>query len=95
MFIVELTYKVPLDQIDQYLEEHVAFLQRQYAAKHFLASGPKVPRNGGIILSNVPDQDTLLDILKEDPFQIHDLAEYRILQFIPRMVAKELAFLVD
>ncbi|MEO1712670.1 MAG: YciI family protein [Bacteroidota bacterium] len=86
---------MPLDRIDQYLEEHVAFLKEQYAAEHFLASGPKVPRTGGVILSNLKDRAVLLEILKKDPFQMHDLADYRITDFIPRMVAKELEFLRD
>lgn len=54
MFIVSLTYHASLEQIDAYLAEHVAFLKEQYAQGHFLASGRKVPRTGGIILARAP-----------------------------------------
>lgn len=47
MFIVSLTYKRPLSEVDQHLEAHVAYLKQQYGDGHFIASGRKVPRTGG------------------------------------------------
>ena len=53
MFIISLTYKVPLDRIDEELNNHVEFLKEQYALGNFQASGRKVPRTGGNnIISN-------------------------------------------
>jgi hypothetical protein len=52
MFVIELTYKVPLTQIDAMMKEHVAFLDRHYAAGTFLLSGRKLPRDGGIIIAD-------------------------------------------
>ncbi|MBK7074970.1 MAG: hypothetical protein IPH44_21985 [Myxococcales bacterium] len=51
MFIIELTYKVPLAEIDAMMKAHVAFLDRHYAAGTFLISGRKIPRDGGIIVA--------------------------------------------
>ena len=51
MFVIELLYKVPLTEIDAHMSSHVAFLKRHYAAGHFLVSGRKIPRDGGIILA--------------------------------------------
>ena len=53
MFVLELTYTAPESRVDEFLAEHVAWLDRQYAAGVFLASGRKVPRDGGIILAVV------------------------------------------
>ena len=43
MFIVNLTYKVSLDEVDKYLQDHVEYLKVQYDQKNFIASGRKNP----------------------------------------------------
>lgn len=50
MFIVSITYKTDIAQIEAHMDAHKAYLQEQYEAGHFIASGRKVPRTGGIIL---------------------------------------------
>lgn len=87
MFIVSLTYTCDLEEVDELLDTHVAYLKREYANGHFVASGRKVPRTGGIILSNVKTRDALESILAEDPFSKAEIAEYTITEFIPTMVA--------
>ncbi len=82
LFIIELFYKAPVEQIDEYLPAHVSFLDKYYAAGNFLASGRKVPREGGIILARAADKIVIESILEEDPFHIHGLADYRIIEFI-------------
>lgn len=94
MFIISLTYKVPLEIIDQHLENHIEYLNKQYASGNFLASGKKVPRTGGIIFSKVSSRNVLLDIIKEDPFKKNDLADYELIEFIPTKTCKELEFLM-
>lgn len=51
MFVIELVYKVPLTEIDAHMKAHMAFLNKYYASGHFLVSGRKIPREGGIILA--------------------------------------------
>lgn len=81
MFIVSLTYKAPLAEIDANLATHRAFLDRHFATGAFLASGPKQPRTGGVILATVADRATLEGILNEDPFKRLDLAHYSVEEF--------------
>ncbi len=83
MFLVVLKYVQPLHLIDEALEDHRAFLDRQYAAGHFLASGPLVPRTGGVILATGLSRKALEDVLAEDPFAQAQLAEYQICEFHP------------
>ena len=87
MFIVSLTYIAPLEEVDMHLHAHVDFLKQEYAAGHFVASGRKVPRTGGVILSNVTTHDALDKILSRDPFQIHNVAKYEVIEFVPSMTA--------
>lgn len=81
MFIVSLTYLQPLEMVDQHMEEHTEFLNRQYEARRFIVSGRKVPRTGGIILAKAESIEELKEILKEDPFYQHHIADYEITEF--------------
>lgn len=83
MFVIMLTYKAPLATIDNYLAEHRAFLEQGYQQDFFIASGPQNPRTGGIILSQLKSRDQLESILKNDPFQVQEIAEYKIIEFEP------------
>lgn len=83
MFIIQLTYKVSLYEVDRYLIDHREFLEIGYQKNYFIASGPKNPRTGGIILSQLKDRVQLESFLKDDPFFIHGIAEYDITEFSP------------
>ena len=90
MFVIELTYKVPLEQIDQHLENHVHFLNEHYTSGKFIGSGRKVPRDGGIILATVTDRTEAEAIIKKDPFYQHQLADYKITEFVVSKKAQHL-----
>lgn len=94
MFIVELTYKVELEKVDQFLNEHITFLNEQYELGNFIASGRKVPRTGGVILSKVESKSDLEKIIEKDPFKINGLANYDLTEFIPSKTCNELSFLM-
>jgi uncharacterized protein YciI len=82
MFIVDLKYIVPLEELDEHMEAHVQYLRKYYDQHIFVASGRKVPRTGGIILALVKDEESLKKILMEDPFYKHRLADFSITQFL-------------
>jgi uncharacterized protein YciI len=83
MFIIILTYTRPLEDIEQYIVEHRAFLDEGYKNNYFVASGPQVPRTGGVIISQLLSRNQLEDIIKQDPFNIHNLANFEIIEFNP------------
>ncbi|MGF1907746.1 YciI family protein [Aliivibrio salmonicida] len=93
MFVVSLTYICEMSDVEKYLDEHIKYLDNQYELGHFIASGRKVPRVGGVILATVDSVDILNKILANDPFNKHGLAEYDVIEFIPTKTAKELDFL--
>jgi uncharacterized protein YciI len=95
MFIVSLTYVVPLDEVDAAIPAHVTFLEKHYAAGTFLASGAKVPRTGGIILAKASSEAALQEILAEDPFHQKKLAYYDVLEFVPSRTRPGLEVLKD
>ncbi len=81
MFVIELLYKAPLEDVDAHMTAHVRFLKKYYASGHFLVSGRKVPREGGIILAVGSSRREIEAIVTEDPFVTHGLADARIIEF--------------
>ena len=81
MFIVELTYKAPLTDIDAHMKAHVAFLKKYYAAGNFLVSGRQIPREGGIIVALGESRERIEAIMREDPFCRRGLADFRVIEF--------------
>ena len=68
LFVVELIYRVPLPRIDAAMAAHVRFLNEYYASGHFLVSGRKIPRDGGIIIVRAESKERVEAIMREDPF---------------------------
>ena len=68
MFVIELTYTAGLAAIDAHMAAHVSFLKKYYASGHFLVSGRKIPRDGGIILAVGESRQQIEAIIQEDPF---------------------------
>lgn len=81
MFVIELSYKADLAQIDAHMKEHVAFLREHYASGTFLVSGRKVPRDGGVIVAVGHDREAIEAVVRADPFVSRGLADYRIVEF--------------
>jgi uncharacterized protein YciI len=81
MFVIELTYKVDLAQIDANMKAHVAFLKKYYTSGHFLVSGRKIPRDGGVIVALGEDRHEVEAIVREDPFVANGLADFRVIEF--------------
>jgi uncharacterized protein YciI len=94
MFIVSLTYRKPLADVDRFIEKHRDFLARHYASGVFLLSGRKEPRTGGVILADCLTRADLERILGEDPFWKHEIAHFEITEFVPSMAAPQFSALL-
>jgi uncharacterized protein YciI len=94
MFVVLLAYTKPLEAVDALVPVHREFLQCMYQAGTFLLSGRKELRDGGVVLANAESVQALQLALAQDPFQIHGVASYQIIQFTPTMAAPALQSLV-
>ena len=81
MFVIELNYTADLATIDAHMKAHVVFLKKYYASGNFLVSGRKIPRDGGIILAVGKNRRQIETIIREDPFFLHGLADFRIIEF--------------
>ncbi len=81
MFVIELVYKASLDEIDAHMAAHVRFLKKYYASGHFVVSGRKIPRDGGIIVAVGESRERIEVIMSEDPFCARGLADARVIEF--------------
>ncbi len=83
MFLLISRYLKPSEEVDLWLPAHREFLDRHYAAGHFLVSGPFVPRTGGIIVTTPMTREEVEAILAEDPFVREGVSEYEIREMKP------------
>ncbi|MER8267256.1 YciI family protein [Streptomyces griseus] len=91
MFVLELTYTAPVERADALMREHLAWIDEQYAAGVFIASGRKNPRDGGVVLAVGEDRTEIERIAAGDPFAEHGVCAYRITEFIATRTAPGLA----
>ncbi|MFH0754047.1 MAG: YciI family protein [Candidatus Omnitrophota bacterium] len=84
MFVILVKYTKPIADIDRLLSAHVRFLDEQYAAGIIVASGPRVPREGGVILAHGRSRGEIEEILRQDPFSVEGAAAYEVIEFAPR-----------
>ena len=95
MFIIELQYKADLTQIDAHMKAHMAFLRKYYASGHFVMSGRKIPRDGGIIMAVGASREEIEAIAAGDPFCKRGLADFRIIEFRVSQRADDIQARID
>lgn len=81
LFIININYTAPLEEIDRYMKEHIDFLKICYDKDVFIVSGRKEPRKGGIILAQGLSKEQLGSLMQSDPFIKYKLAEFEIIEF--------------
>jgi len=84
MFAAILTYTRPIEEIEARTAEHRGWLDQHVQSGLLLLAGPMVPRTGGVLIfSGQETKDALTAILNEDPFAVHGLADYELIEFSP------------
>ncbi|MFD3870523.1 YciI family protein [Streptomyces sp. NPDC058623] len=91
MFVMELTYIAPIEDVEDEMDAHVAWLAGHYANGVFLASGRKVPRDGGVILAGGVSRAEIEEIAAGDPFVVAGVCSYRITEFLATRTSADLA----
>ena len=83
LWLLLTRYVRPLADVDALRSEHLAHLDRQRAAGHFLAWGRLVPPSGGFVLARGLDRAALDAVLAEDPYTVGGVAEWEIRELSP------------
>ena|SRR3990167_5325987 len=95
MFVLHLTYKVPLIEVDHYITAHRDYLDYHYKQGHLIASGPLTPRTGGIIIVAMKTKQEVNALIQQDPFYLAEIADYSILEFTPIKHCTELTTIIQ
>ncbi|MGQ7870032.1 YciI family protein [Sunxiuqinia sp. sy24] len=95
MFIISLTYKVPVSEADKHLEAHIRFIDAYFEQGVFLLSGKKIPRTGGVVLARCSSRDELEQIICQDPFYEFGIADFEVTEFAATRAGKGLDSLLD
>jgi uncharacterized protein YciI len=82
-FLVEVTYRIPADELGDILTEHRKFLQIGYGKGWLLLSGPLETRKGGLVIARAPSLADLEEFFKDDPYQLKGVADHRFIEFNP------------
>ena len=74
LFIAMSTYLSSPAELAEALPEHRDWIAERYSAGVMLASGPRNPRSGGVMILRAVDRDTATAIVASDPFALSGLA---------------------
>lgn len=81
LYIITLTYTVPLEDILKAAPAHREFLDSYYADQSVLFSGIQCSKTGGIIVMRASDEATVEALIADDPFNQQKLATYQFVTF--------------
>lgn len=87
LFTIDITYNVPLTEVEPHLDAHMDFIAQGYAQGRFLASGAKVPRTGGMIIAIGSERSEIEALMAQDPFTIAGVVALQITEFKPANLA--------
>lgn len=82
-FIVEIKYKVPFGKLSHIVDEHRSFLDSGYKNNFLLCSGPKNPKNGGVVIARANSEEEIRKFFENDPYHTNDVAEHTFIEFSP------------
>lgn len=87
MFVVDITYTSPHEEVAAHRPEHVKWLENAFTRGNFVMAGPKTTKDGGILLSSCQDKESLEAELAGDPYRVHGVATYEVVEFEATMTA--------
>ena len=83
MYLMISKYSVPIEQVDQYRDAHLAFLDGLEERGLVVTAGRQTPPKGGVVVLNVDDEATAYELMKDDPYVLAKVGEYVATGFIP------------
>ncbi|UQY43421.1 YciI family protein [Erwinia sp. PK3-005] len=93
MYIINLSYHRPIEEVEALTDAHLSWLKRYFDADVFIAAGRKDPRSGGVIMAKDIDRSRLDTILAEDPFVA--VAHYEVIKVNISLTSEALKALAE
>lgn len=95
MFVVQLRYTRPIEEVDAVRREHLTWVDEHVAAGTIVVAGRRTDATGGVIVARTPDQAALDAVLATDPYARAGLVEHDITEFTAGRVAPGIEHLAD
>ena len=83
LVVAVLRYQKPMTEVEKHTEAHRAYMRTLHERGVLVASGPFVPRTGGMLLFKADSRDEVDVLLADDPFLEHDVAVYEVQAWTP------------
>ncbi len=93
MFVVLIRYTKPKEEVLQHLAEHQAFLKDAYARGMLVASGRGADQDPGVMVGHGLSRAEVQALVEQDPFHMHGVAAYEVIQFHASRACDELGTL--
>ncbi|MFZ6653755.1 YciI family protein [Undibacterium sp. TJN19] len=81
MYLLNVSYNKAPGLVEPHIKAHGEWVGRYLKEGAFLFAGPKKSGLGGVIAVQSMAKETLLQMLAEDSYVQHDVAEYQIIDF--------------
>ena len=95
MFLLRATYNRPIEEVDQLLEGHKAWIMKNFDEGRILLTARQVPLVGGIILARGESVEEMWAMLEEGPFKTSGMADYEVLEYAPVRAAEGVEGLLE
>ena len=86
MYVMISKYLVPLDEVDQARDEHLAFLDGLAKQGKLVIAGRQDPPVGGLVMIDAATEAEARELMADDPYVVRGLAEYAATGFRPRVL---------
>lgn len=80
-FMIEGTILDADIMTDEIMKEHMAYTQKAMDDGTTLISGLKTDMSGGVFIMSADSTEKIESYLSHEPFKIHGIQEYRIIEF--------------
>jgi uncharacterized protein YciI len=88
MYLVDMNFTDMTKITPELTDQHKNYLTQEYKSNKLMFGGRKVPRTGGILISQHESESELKQVLNSDPFVKSGAVTYSITEFIPVMASK-------
>jgi uncharacterized protein YciI len=88
MYLVDMSFTNMEKITPELTDKHKSYLEQEYKSNKLMFGGRKVPRTGGILISQHASEHELKQVLNSDPFVKSGAVAYSITEFIPVMASK-------
>jgi uncharacterized protein YciI len=89
MYLVDMSFTDMAKITPELTDKHKNYLEQEYKSNKLMFGGRKVPRTGGILISQHESVRELKQVLSSDPFVKSGAVTYSITEFIPVMASKD------